>query len=58
MVTYNKSGVEAPGLRSRICGERGRHHDEGESCGLVNCVCSARSDSRVRLCGIFFHSKL
>lgn len=52
MVAYTKSGVRAAGFRS---GEWGRCCDEGESCGSVDRVCSARNDGRVRLCGIFLH---
>lgn len=55
---YTKSVVGTVGFRSGICGWRGRCLDEGESCGSVDCVCSARNDGRVRPCGIFFHSKL
>lgn len=44
---HTKSVVGAVGFRSGICGEQGRHLDEGESCGSVGCVCSARNDGRV-----------
>lgn len=51
-------GVGAAGFRSGICGEQGGCRDEGESCGSVGCVCRARNDGRVRLCGISCHSEL